>query len=294
MDALRDIISGVLTFRIPEVRPQDIIDILIISWLIYKVMMWIKTTRAWSLSKGLILVFFVFVAANYFELYTVKWLITNGISAGIIALIVLFQPEIRRALEGIGKNRLIPAFATNDSGLGFVNREVLNAAFTMSGVKTGALIIIERDVGLGDHEKTGISLDALVSSELLVNIFEDKTPLHDGAVIIRGDRIAAAACILPLTQSEIGHNLGTRHRAAVGVSEVSDADIIVVSEESGGVSLAKEGKLYKNLSESALAERLEKPKPEIKNRFWDKSVARNLRRFITFEKEKDIYRNHNK
>jgi diadenylate cyclase len=258
----------VLTFRVPEIRIQDVIDILIVSWLIYKVMMWIKSTRAWSLSKGVILVLLVFVVANYFGFYTIKWIITNSISAGIIALIVLFQPEIRKALEGIGKNKLVDFFTGEDGDIDIANIEVIRAAFEMSRLRMGALILIERSVALGDHENTGISIDALVSTQLLINIFEDKTPLHDGAVIIRESRIAAAACILPLTQSEIGHELGTRHRAAVGASEVSDADIIVVSEETGAVSLAKSGRLYKNLSEQELAEMLEKPKTDKPKAFW--------------------------
>jgi len=277
VDTLRDILSGVLTFRVPEIRIQDIIDILIISWLIYKVMMWIKSTRAWSLSKGVIVILLVYVVANYFGFHTIKWIITNGISAGIIALIVLFQPELRKALEGIGKNRLTSFFVEEETDFDFVNTEVVTAAFEMSRVKMGALILIERSVALGDHEKTGISLDALVSSQLLVNIFKDKTPLHDGAAIIKNSRIAAAACILPLTQSEIGHELGTRHRAAVGASEVSDADIIIVSEETGAVSLAKSGKLYKNLSEQDLSEMLEKPKSDKPRAFWRgrQSVEKN-------------------
>ena len=268
MDSIREILSGTLTFRMPEMRPQDIIDIIIVAWLIYKVLMWIKSTRAWSLSKGLILVLLFFIAANYFGLYTVRWIITNGLSAGLIALIVLFQPEIRRALEGIGKNRWSALISDNDTSFDYVNTEVARAAFNMARVRTGALILIERHVGLGDHEKTGISLDALVSSQLLISIFKDKTPLHDGAVIIKESRIAAAACILPLTNNEIDKELGTRHRAAIGASEVSDADIIVVSEETGNVSFAKSGKLYKNLSQQELTEMLEQANKQQVRVFW--------------------------
>lgn len=268
MDALKDILSGVLTFRIPEIRVWDIIDIIVVAWLIYKIMMWIRSTRAWSLSKGIIFILIAFLIANNFGIYTVQWIIMNSVSAGIIALIVLFQPEIRKALEGIGSNKLIPSFGYENGESSTVIKEIVTAAFDMARQKTGALILIERNVGLGDHEKTGIPIDAIVSRQLLINIFEDKTPLHDGAVIIRGSRIVAATCILPLTQSEIGHDLGTRHRAAVGASEVSDADIIVVSEETGAVSLARASKLYKKLSEAAILEMLEKPKSDKKKAFW--------------------------
>jgi diadenylate cyclase len=270
MDALRDIFTGVLTFRIPEIRIQDVIDILIVAWLIYRVMMWIKSTRAWSLSKGVVFVLVTFLLSNYFGFYTLTWLITNGASAGIIALIVLFQPEIRRALEDIGKNKLLSVIALtgDDEDADDITNQIADAVFDMAKVKTGALILIERKVGLGDHEKTGIKMDALFSEQLLKNIFEDKTPLHDGAVVIRGRRIAAAACILPLTQSEIGHDLGTRHRAAVGASEVSDADIIVVSEETGAVSLARQGRLYRRQSKEQILKLLEQPKHEKKKVFW--------------------------
>lgn len=278
MEALKDILTGVLTFRIPEIRIWDIIDIIVVSWLIYNVMMWIRSTRAWSLSKGIILILIAFLIANNFGIYTVQWIIMNSVSAGIIALIVLFQPEIRKALEGIGSNKLIPSFGGYESDESdTVTKEIVAAAFDMARQKTGALILIEQNVGLGDHEKTGIAIDGLVSRQLLKNIFVDKTPLHDGAVVIRGSRIVAATCILPLTQSEIGHDLGTRHRAAVGASEVSDADIIVVSEETGGVSLARASKLYKNLSEAEILEMLAKPKSDKKKAFWKgrQSVEKN-------------------
>lgn len=268
MDYFKDILSGVLTFRIPEIRIQDIIDILIVSWLIYKIMMWIRRTRAWSISKGVVFILLAFLAANYFGLYTVKWIIINSISMGITAIIVLFQPEIRKVLEGIGSNKLIPYFGVEEEDDNSALNEIVTAVYEMSRQKTGALILIERNVGLADHEKTGIPIDALVTSQLLINIFEDKTPLHDGAVIIRNSRIIAATCILPLTQSEIGHELGTRHRAALGASEVSDADVIVVSEETGAVSLARASKLYRNLPEKKLLEMLEKSKSDKKKAFW--------------------------
>jgi len=265
MDAFSDLLSGTASLRLPEVRFRDILDILIVAVLIYNIIMWFKTTRAWSLSKGLIVVLLTFAVANYFGFYTVKWIITNSINAGIIALIVLFQPEIRRALEGIGKNKIPSIFAEPPPSFDF--NEITDAVFDLAKSSIGALILVERDVGLGDHEKTGVALDAIISKQLIVNIFKDKTPLHDGAVIIKGSRIAAAACILPLTQSKLSSDLGTRHRAAVGVSEVSDADCIVVSEETGKVSLARAGKLRKSITRQELHSILERPKPE-KTAFW--------------------------
>ena len=264
MDSFTDLLTGFAPLRLPEIRFLDVIDVLIVAILIYNIIIWIKSTRAWSLSKGLIFVLISFALANFFGFNTVKWIILNSINAGIIAIIVLFQPEIRRALEGIGKNKI--SFFSDEPRSESTDI-IINAVFELARSKIGALILIERDVGLGDHEKTGVALDAIVSRQLIINIFKDKTPLHDGAVIIRQSRVAAAACILPLCQSELSYDLGTRHRAAVGVSEVSDADCIVVSEETGSVSCAKAGKLYKNLSQQELYEMLEHAKSE-KTAFW--------------------------
>ncbi|MDR3091171.1 MAG: diadenylate cyclase CdaA [Clostridiales bacterium] len=268
MDSLRDFLTGTADLRIPEIRWQDVVDVLSIAFLIYKVTMWIRQTRAWSLSKGLFLITGAFLLSNYFGLYTINWIITNGVGAGITALIILFQPEIRRALENLGNNSLFPVFSSggDDSSYSVLVTEIVLAVFEMARNRTGALIVIERNIGMGEYQKTGLLIDAIVTKQLLMNIFEDKTPLHDGGVLIRGSRILAATCILPLTQSEIGHELGTRHRAAVGASEVSDADIIVVSEETGSVSLAKSGKLYRKLSKETLTEMLNKSRAKSENK----------------------------
>ena len=249
------------TLSIPSFRITDIIDIILVALLIYIVMIWIKETRAWSLFKGIAVIIVVIIVSYQMHFYTISWIIEKTLSVGIIALIVLFPPEFRKGLEQIGKGNIVTNIFNNDEEgkiLKKTMQEIVTAVYKMAKVKTGALIIIEQDVPLGDFEKTGIPIDAIVSSQLLINIFENKTPLHDGAVIIRNNRVSAATCILPLTQMEIGLDLGTRHRAAVGASEESDAYIIVVSEETGLVSVAYGGKLYRNLSESDLIKMISK------------------------------------
>ena len=237
----------------------DLLDILIVAYLIYKIIFWIKETRAWVLFKGIMVIFAFTAVAVIFKLNTILWILSKTISVGIIAVIVVFQPELRRALEQLGKGTFIMSlfkFENNEGG----EKEnvktveaIVKAADKMSAVKTGALILIEKSVPLGDHERTGIPIDAIVTSQLLINIFEKDTPLHDVAVIIRNNRVAAATCFLPLTESnDISMELGTRHRAAIGASEVSDANVIVVSEETGSISLAKGGVLYRNLSPETL------------------------------------------
>lgn len=251
-------ISSVSLTRISFI---DIIDILIVAYFIYKIILWIKETRAWSLFKGVVVILVMAAVAFSFGLTTVSWLIKTAINVGILAIIILFQPELRKALEQLGKGRLtIPFFGSLEKDYVQISEntvdEVIKSCFAMAKVRTGALLLIERDVKLGDLEQTGISIDSKVSSPLLINIFEDKTPLHDGAVIISNNRIAAASCILPLTQTEIGKELGTRHRAAVGASEVSDCIAIVVSEETGGVSVAVGGKIKTKQSPEDLRRQL--------------------------------------
>lgn len=238
----------------------DYIDIIIVAYLVYQITVWIKETRAWSLFKGIVVILAVCGVAYYLNLNTILWIIKSTFSLGLTAVVVIFQPELRKALEQLGNRKILPSFFASDQtdtkNTDATLEEIITAAYKMSEVRTGALILIEREVALGDLEQTGIPIDGIVTSQLLINIFEDKTPLHDGAVIIRKNRIAAASCIMPLTQSAIGLDLGTRHRAAVGASEVSDAYVIVVSEESGGVSVAKGGKLYRSLSQKEIRKML--------------------------------------
>lgn len=250
-------------FYFPSIKVTDIIEIIILAFLIYNVINWFKKTRAWTLVKGLMVLVLFALFATIFKLNTILWIMRNTISVGIIAVIILFQPELRRALEELGRKNIVPEVFYNDKA---VKSEKLNdntiaelvaAAIVMSKNKTGALIVIENSVALGEYESTGIKVDATVSRQLLVNIFEHNTPLHDGAVIIRNNRIVAATCYLPLTdRNDLNKDLGTRHRAAVGISEVSDSMTLIVSEESGAISIAHSGTLYRNLDSEGLKKHL--------------------------------------
>ena len=273
--------TGLSSLSIPSIKITDIIDILIVAILIYVLIHWIKETRAWTLFKGIIIIIIINFLGEYFHLYTLTWIIEKTLSVGIIAVIIIFQPELRRALEQIGAGGFssvtgILQTAVQDGKLTMESvSEIYDACIKMSADRTGALIVIERNVPMGDIIQTsGVEIDGKISSQLIMNIFEDKTPLHDGALIIRSNKIAAASCILPVTQNEIGQELGTRHRAAVGGSEVSDAYFIVVSEETGKISLARRGNIQKGLSHSEfrkilykLAEPAKTPAINI-NRIW--------------------------
>lgn len=248
---------------IPSIRLSDIIDIILVAIVIYIIIHWVKETRAWTLFKGLLVIVIISLLSYYLHFYTLTWIIEKTLSVGIIAVIIIFQPELRKALEQIGTGSInsVTGLLQNNTNSGKLSSksadEILNACLKMSEARTGALIVIERNVPMGDIlNNSGVSIDAVISRQLLINIFEDKTPLHDGAVIIQENRIAAASCILPVTESEIGQELGTRHRAAVGASEVSDAFIIVVSEETGQISLATKGRLKKGLTEQQLKKSL--------------------------------------
>jgi len=240
------------------IKFSDLIDILIVSYGIYKIMSWIKETRAWSLFKGLVVILIIFALSSLFSFSTLYWVISNTFNVGLVAVIVLFQPELRKALEQLGKKKFINSFIKSENIFGLVSektiQEIIKAVENLARTKTGALIVLEKEVPLGDFEQTGIIIDAVISSQLLINIFVNKTPLHDGAVIIRNNKIKAATCILPLSQNVTKHEFGTRHRAAIGASEVSDSYVLVVSEERGEISVAHNGKLYKNLDHKAICD----------------------------------------
>ncbi|MDF2610073.1 MAG: hypothetical protein K0R92_1547 [Lachnospiraceae bacterium] len=239
----------------PQIRVTDIIEILIIAFVIYHVVIWVKQTRAWILLKGLIVLLVLYLIASIINLNVILYIFFKTINVGIIALIIVFQPEFRKALEQLGQKNLVgPLFNFSDSkerSERFSDETVdaiVRATFLLAKTKTGALIVIEREVPLDDYEKTGIAIDSLVSSQLLINIFEHNTPLHDGAIIVRGNRIAAATCYLPLSDNMmLSKDLGTRHRAGVGISEASDSLTIIVSEETGKVSIASGGTLVRNV-----------------------------------------------
>ncbi|MCL2376008.1 MAG: diadenylate cyclase CdaA [Defluviitaleaceae bacterium] len=253
-DLITNLFTNIPSLAMPRLVIGSILDILFITFVLYKVLMWIKQTRGWTLLKGVIIIAIIFFGATLLSMDVTVWIITESLTVAAIAAVIIFQPEIRKALESLGKNRNIPFFSPLEEGRetnsALCIEEIVDATQKMSKVKTGALIVIEQQVPLGDLEATGVAIDAVVTSQLLINIFEHNTPLHDGAVLIRENRVKAATCILPLTSEPLARDLGTRHRAAVGASEVSDAYVLVVSEESGKISIAKEGKLHRNLSES--------------------------------------------
>lgn len=256
-------LSQILSMANLTITWSDVIEILIISFLVYQVLMWIKSTRAWNLFKGIMVILIFVLMAAFFQMSTILWIAENTLSVGLIALVIIFQPELRNALENIGgKNILGNIFVFNKTEEEkFSNHtidELIKAVFAMGKVKTGALIVIEDEIVLDEYIRTGIDVDAIVSSQLLINIFEKNTPLHDGAIILRGDRVVSATCYLPLSDSlSLSKELGTRHRAAVGISEVSDSLTIVVSEETGRVSVAYRGEIFRNLDADGLRAKLQ-------------------------------------
>lgn len=249
---------------------SDVVEILILAFIIYHVMIWIKSTRAWSLMKGSAVLFALLILAYVFHMNTILWIAKNFFSLGIMAVIVVFQPELRRALEQLGENNLLTSIVPFDNSRKVEETltdrtigELVKACFEMGKARTGALIVLEQAVSLQEYERTGISIDSLVSSQLILNIFEKNTPLHDGAVIMSGNRIRSATCYLPLSDNmTLSKALGTRHRAAVGVSEVSDSLTIVVSEETGSVSVARGGRLLRNLNQEQLKKQLQALQPK--------------------------------
>lgn len=261
-----------------SMRWEDIVEILIISFLVYHIMTWIKNTKAWVLMKGILIISVFIFFALIFQMNTILWIVENVISIAVIGLVVILQPELRRALEEIGRKNFISNILPFEKTVleRFSDKtvnDIVKASFEMGKVKTGALMVIEHQVTLAEYERTGIEVDGIVSSQLLINIFEHNTPLHDGAVIIRGNRIVSATCYLPLSDNlGISKDLGTRHRAGIGISEATDALTIIVSEETGQVSVTYEGKLYRNLDANALKEKLQivqnKEVEEKKHRLW--------------------------
>lgn len=269
---------------LPQVGVIDFIEILLISFFVYQLIVWIKYTRAYTLLKGILVVLAFILFAYVFKMNTILWIVKNLATVMITAVLVIFQPELRKALEQLGQKNfmssLVPFDNTKDVTERFTDKtvnELIKACFDMGEVKTGALIVIEQDIRLTEYERTGILVDAQISNQLLVNIFEHNTPLHDGAVIIRGNRVTAATCYLPLSENmELSKQLGTRHRAGVGISEVTDSLTIIVSEETGQVSIAMNGKLNRNVSSSQLRKALEKVQ--------NKTKVESSRRFPQFLK----------
>lgn len=278
-----------LYMDVPKMTRTDIVEIVIITILLYYVLIWIRNTRAWALLKGL-LVILVFVGiAALFQMNTIIWIVKNTVSVTIIALVVVFQPEMRRALENLGRKNILTSIFSiefNKTVEGKFSDKTINeltkACYAMGKVKTGALIVLENEITLTEYERTGIEVDAILTSQLLINIFEKNTPLHDGAIIVRGDRVVAATCYLPLTDSRaLSKELGTRHRAALGASEASDCLVIVVSEETGNVSIAMGGKLNRNIDADFLRSRLQL----LQKREQEVSKIKSIKRRLTNAKK---------
>ena len=250
--------------NLPKITMTDVVEILIITFLFYYMLVWIKNTRAWVLLKGIMVILLFVLVAAVFQMNTIIWIAKNTLSVAITAIVIIFQPEIRKALENLGQKNFLTSFFAFDFSKGEIAKftdktinELVKACYEMGKVKTGALIVIEDEIVLSEYERTGIAVDGILTSQLLINIFEKNSPLHDGAVIVRGDRVVSATCYLPLTDSlSISKDLGTSHRAAVGISEVSDSLTIVVSEETGKVSIAMGGELYRNVDAEFLKNKL--------------------------------------
>ncbi|MBE3593186.1 MAG: TIGR00159 family protein [Thermoanaerobacter sp.] len=244
---------------IKTMRINDLIDILIIAYALYRLILVIHKTRAEQLLKGLAVLIVITKVSEWLQLRTVNYILRNAMTVGVIALLIVFQPELRRGLESLGRSGFLGKnfffFNEEEKDMSEVLGEICDAVQFLSRSKIGALIVLERETGLNELIETGIAMDSKISSELLINTFIPNTPLHDGAVIIRGDRIMAAGCFLPLTDNQnLSSELGTRHRAGIGVTEISDAVAIIVSEETGTISLAQNGRISRHLDAKTLKE----------------------------------------
>lgn len=281
MHQLNQFIDTYLTkLHMPSIHWTDIVEVLILTFLLYHILLWIKNTRAWALLKGVVVIGVFVLIAAIFGMNTILWIVRNVFSIAAIAMVVVLQPELRKALEELGQKNLFSSILSFDNAKHedgrFSDRtinEIAKACVEMGKVKTGALIVIEQEQPLGEFERTGIEVDGVVSSQLLINIFEHNTPLHDGAVIVRGNRVVSATCYLPLSDNmALSKDLGTRHRAGVGISEVTDSLTIIVSEETGKISVAYKGALERGLDSERLKERMsdiqDKPTEEKKRKRW--------------------------
>lgn len=259
---------------LPDINFINVLDILVVALLIYRLILQIRGTRAVQLIKGLVVLLIAGTISRWLGLYTINWILDKVMAMVIVAIPVVFQPELRRALERLGRGKFFarPLYFLGEEAAGRLVNELVRAVTMMSKKKTGALIVLEQETGIYDYMETGVKIDGVISGELLLNIFMPNTPLHDGAVIIRGERAVAAGCFLPLSENpDLSKELGTRHRAGIGITEHSDAVVLVVSEETGIISIAREGKLTRHLDENTLREYLEDlllPKAGGSNYFW--------------------------
>ena len=265
MDNILNLLDKLVRWlSLPQMHPMDFVEIILIAVVFYYVIKWIKTTRAWVIVKGLIVLLLVWILATVLKFDVILWLFTNTIGVGITAVLILFQPELRRVLETLGQRKILSLDLfmegkdkKNERFTQDTLNELVRGTFELAKTKTGALIVLEQDVSLTEYAQTGISIDGIITSQLLINIFEHNTPLHDGAVIVRGDRVVSATCYLPLSGNmRLSKDLGTRHRAGVGISEVTDSFTIIVSEETGKVSIARGGNLIFNVDGDFLRAKL--------------------------------------
>ena len=287
MSQLNDFIATYIA-RMPSIRWVDIVEILLIAFLMYHILVWVKNTRAWSLLKGIIVIAVFILIAAYFQMNTLLWIVQNAFGVAVTAVVVILQPELRKALEELGQKNIISSiipfetYRTSEVGR-FSDKtinEITKACVEMGKVKSGALIVIEQNQSLSEYERTGIDVDGIVTSQLLINIFEKNTTLHDGAVIVRGNRVTSATCYLPLSDNmALSKDLGTRHRAGVGISEATDSMTVIVSEETGKISVAYKGELERSLDGERLKERLKsiqnKPEEEPKKRILWKGRSKS-------------------
>ncbi|TYP67378.1 diadenylate cyclase CdaA [Paenibacillus methanolicus] len=247
---------------------KDIIDVAIVSYIIYKLILLVRGTKAVQLLKGIFVLVGTWAISTWFNLYTLKWLMNQMFTFGVVTVLIIFQPELRRALEQLGRGKLFSRTSVVERDVSDRINEIIKAIQYLAKRKIGALIVFERSTGLNDYIESGIQMESLTSSELLINLFIPNTPLHDGAVIIRGNQIMAAGCYLPLSENPfISKELGTRHRAGIGITEVCDAVSVIVSEETGQVSLAVGGMIVRDIKEESLISKLfEELNPNVKDK----------------------------
>jgi diadenylate cyclase len=255
---------------------KDIVDVLIVSYIIYRLIIMVRGTRAVQLLRGIVLLVITWALSTWLNLYTLKWLMNQMFTFGVVTVLIIFQPELRRALEQLGRGKLFMRSSPEEQDVSHQINEVIKSVNYLALRKIGALIVFERNTGLNDYIESGIKMHSKLSMELLCNVFVPNTPLHDGAVIIRSSQIMAAGCYLPLSENPfISKELGTRHRAAIGVTEVCDAISVVVSEETGQVSLAMNGQIVRDIKEESLISKLfDELRPQFKSKntewkaFW--------------------------
>ena len=287
MQLVNDLVEKYLSkLHIPSIIWTDVVEIFIIAFLLYHIMLWIKNTRAWALLKGLLVIGAFVLIAVFFKMNTILWIVTNLFSIAAIAIVVVLQPELRKALEELGRKNLFSSILTFDSSKPDQGRlsdrtinEIVKASVEKGKGKTGALIDIQNEQPSNQDDGSGIDVDDMVTSQRLLNIFEHNTPLHDGAVIVRENRVTAATCYLPLSDNmALSKDLGTRHRAGVGISEATDSMTVIVSEETGKISVAYHGELSRGLDAERLKEMLrsiQNKAPEEKKRKLWKGRSRN-------------------